>query len=275
MSILQALVLGIIQGLTEFVPVSSTAHLILVQRILGWDFGPDLNFAINVIIQLGTTVAVIIYFWRDLWAIVRAVVSGLFQREPFGTENARLGWLILLATMPAVVIGLQFKKFFEVLQAQPIVVALVLIIASGLLFAGERIGERARPLSAVNWLDALVIGCAQAVALIPGVSRSGATISGGLARDLERPAAARISFLMSIPALIGASVLALRDLVKVPGFTSFLPPLALGFVVAGVVGFVSIRWLLAYLAQRPLTLFGLYRVAAGVLFLAIITSLGR
>ena len=275
MSILQAIILGIVQGLTEFIPVSSTAHLILVERVLGWNFDPDLNFAFNVLVQLGTTLALIIYFWRDLWAIVTAVARGLVAGKPFGSTEAVLGWLIVIATIPAIVIGLLYKKQFETLQERPPLIAAVLIAGSVLLFAGERIGRRTRPLGNVNWLDAIVIGLAQAVALVPGVSRSGATISGALARDLERPAAARFSFLMSVPVLMGAGVLALRDLLKVPNYGSLLQPLLVGFVVAGIVGFISIHWLLRYLAKQPLTIFGVYRVVAGVLFLVLMLVLGR
>ncbi|HEV2037625.1 MAG TPA: undecaprenyl-diphosphate phosphatase, partial [Candidatus Eremiobacteraceae bacterium] len=238
MSILQAIILGIVQGLTEFIPVSSTAHLILVEKVLGWNFDPDLNFAFNVLVQLGTTVAVIIYFWKDLGGIVTAVGHGLAERKPFATSESALGWLIVVATIPAVIIGLLFKKQFAALEERPALVAAVLIVASLLLFAGERIGRRTRPLTSVNLLDAIVIGAAQAVALIPGVSRSGATISGALARDLERPAAARFSFLMSVPVLVGAGVLAFRDLLKVPNYGSLLPALLVGFVVAGIVGFI-------------------------------------
>lgn len=275
MSILQAIILGIVQGLTEFIPVSSTAHLILVERVLGWNFDPDLNFAFNVLVQLGTTLALIIYFWRDLWAIVTAVARGLVAGKPFGSTEAVLGWLIVIATIPAIVIGLLYKKQFETLQERPPLIAAVLIAGSVLLFASERIGRRTRPLGNVNWLDAIVIGLAQAVALVPGVSRSGATISGALARDLERPAAARFSFLMSVPVLMGAGVLALRDLLKVPNYGSLLQPLLVGFVVAGIVGFISIHWLLRYLAKQPLTIFGVYRVVAGVLFLVLLLVLGR
>lgn len=275
MTIIQAIVLGIVQGLTEFIPVSSTAHLILVQRLIGWHFGADVDFAFNVLIQLGTTVALIIYFWKDLWHIARAVVVGLVQRRPLQTEEARLGWLIVLATLPAVVIGFLFKSFFEALHEQAIVVALVLICASALLFLGEWIGQRSRPLTSVTWLDALVIGLAQALALVPGVSRSGATITGGLARNLERTAAARLSFLMSVPVLMGASVLTLRDLAKIPNFTAYLTPILVGFVVAGIIGFASIHWLLGFLAKRPLYAFGWYRIIAGLFFLAVIFLLNR
>ena len=275
MSIVQAIVLGIVQGLTEFIPVSSTAHLILVERVLGWQFEEGVAVAFNILIQLGTTVAVVVYFWRDLWSIMRAVISGLMQRKPFATDDSRLGWLIVVATIPALVVGLLFKKYFEMLQAYPLLVASVLIVASALLVFADRVGKRTRPITDVRWLDALIVGGAQAVALIPGVSRSGATMSGALARNFERPAAARFSFLMSIPVLVGASALAFRDLLKVPNLSTVLPPIVVGFVVAGVVGFASIHWLLGYLSKRPLTAFVWYRVVIGIVFLVAIVLLGR
>ena len=275
MNIFQAVILGIVQGLTEFIPVSSTAHLILVERILNWSFDPDLDFAFNVLIQLGTTVGVIIYFWQDLWKIIQAVIAGLLKRQPIADENARLGWLIVVATIPAAVAGLLLKNYVEALHGQPLAIALILIFASVLLVGSEWIGKRNRPMSSANWIDALLIGCAQAVALVPGVSRSGATISGALARNLERTAAARISFLMSIPALIGASALEVKDLVKVPNLASFLPSVTVGFIVAGVVGFISIHWLLTYLARRPMNVFAWYRVIAGIVFIGAIIALGR
>jgi undecaprenyl-diphosphatase len=270
MSIVQAIVLGIVQGLTEFIPVSSTAHLILVEKALGWNFGTEIDFAFNVLIQLGTSVALVVYFWKDLWHIARAVIDALRQRAPLATSDARLGWLVVVATIPALIIGLLFKNFFEALHEQPVVVALVLILASALLFLGERIGQRVRALVTATWLDAIVIGCAQALALVPGVSRSGATISAALAREFERTAAARLSFLMSVPALIGAGVLAARDLARTPSLGVVLLPLAVGSIVAGIVGFLSIHWLLRYLSRHPLYVFGGYRVLAGIIFLALL-----
>src|SRR5262249_31092199 len=152
-------------------------------------FDSDLDFAFNVLIQLGTTLAVIIFFCQNLWKIIHAALARLGERQPFADENARLGWLILGETGPWALGGLLLKKYVEALHGQPIAIALILIFASVLLVGSEWIGKRNRPLTSVNWIDALIIGCAQAVALIPGVSRSGATISGALVRNLERTAA--------------------------------------------------------------------------------------
>jgi undecaprenyl-diphosphatase len=265
MSLFQSFILGIVQGLTEFIPVSSTAHLILIPWLVGWALDPNARFVFDVLVQLGTLTAVIVYFWQDVWHITRDVVSGTMKGKPFGTVEARLGWLMAVATVPAVIVGLLFKNFFESLHSSPVIVAAIMIGTAGFLLVSEQFGRRTRALESLNWLDAILIGVAQSFALLPGVSRSAATISGGLFRDLDRPAAARFSFLMSIPALIGASVVAVKDLVALPHFTTYLPPIALGFLAAAVVGFVSIRWLLNYLAGHPLNVFAWYRIGAGML----------
>jgi len=265
MNILQSFILGIVQGLTEFIPVSSTAHLILVPWLFNWTLHEPARFVFDVLLQLGTLAAVVAYFWKDLLAIVGSMLDGLARGKLFEATEARLGWLIVIATIPAVVVGLLFKDFFESLHNSPVIVAAIMIGTAGLLLVSEQMGRQVRGLESLTWLDAVVIGLAQSVALFPGISRSAATISGGLIRDLDRPAAARFSFLMSIPVLLAASALAVRDLVALPNFTAYLPPLALGFVAAAIVGFVSIRWLLNYLAGHPLNLFAWYRIGAGML----------
>jgi undecaprenyl-diphosphatase len=268
MNIIQSFLLGIVQGLTEFIPVSSTAHLILVPWLLGWDTKPDFatfKFVFDILVQLGTLAAVIAYFWKDLLNIAGAVLGGLARGKPFEATEARLGWLIVIATIPAVVVGLLFKDFFESLHNSPVIVAAILIATAGLLLVSEQMGRQTRRLDSITWRDAVIIGIAQSFALFPGVSRSAATISGGLIRDLDRPAAARFSFLMSIPALLAAGTVGVKDLVALPHFTTYLPPLAIGFLAAAVVGFVSIRWLLNYLAGHPMNVFAWYRIAAGVL----------
>lgn len=269
MSIVQAIFFGAIQGLTEFIPVSSTAHLILIPWLFGWSLDPSIEFAFNVLVQLGTLLAVVVYFARDLVAIARAMVTGSLQGKPFDSADARLGWLVIVATVPAALIGVLFKKYFEALQGMPVVVAAILLVAAGLIFLVEYVGRRDRGLPALTWVDALIVGSSQALALFPGVSRSAATISGGLFRGLERPAAARFSFLMSIPILLAAGLLAAKDLVAIPHFTALLPPLIVAFLVAAVVGFASIAWLLGFLARRSMNVFGWYRIGFGVLCLVI------
>ncbi len=267
MNIFQAFLLGIVQGLTEFLPVSSTAHLILIPWLFNWQFDANAAFVFDVLLQLGTLLAVIAYFWRDLWRMAGAMLGDARRGRPFASSDARLGWLVVLATVPAGAIGLLFKKYFEALHHNPVLVAAILLGTAGLLFVVEYLGKRTRNLDSLNWLDALVVGCSQALALLPGVSRSAATISGGLVRDLDRTSAARFSFLMSIPVMLAAGAVAAKDLVAIPHFMTYIPPLAVGFVAAAVVGFASIHWLLGYLSRRPLNAFAWYRIAFGALCL--------
>lgn len=269
MSLPQAIILGFIQGLTEFLPISSTAHLILIPWLFNWTIDPNAAFAFDVLVQLGTLLAVIVYFAKDLWQIALAIYSGLRAGKPFESPDARLGWLVVVATVPAGLIGLFFKKYFEALHQMPVIVATILFLAAGLIFIVEYVGKRERDLKGLNWIDALVIGCSQALALFPGVSRSASTMSGGLVRGLERPAAARFSFLMSIPIMLAAGVFAAKDLIDIPNFTSLLPPLIVAFIVAAIVGFASIHWLLGYLAKRSMHIFAWYRLGFGALCLVI------
>src|SRR3990172_9018564 len=211
MSFFQSLVLGVVQGGTEFIPISSTAHLILVPWLLGWKFDPKVAFVFNVLLQLGTVAAVIAYFWKDLTEIARATLAGLVARRPFAAPKARLGWFIVLATVPAVVVGVTFKPFFESLHRNPIVVAGILTLGAALIVVTEKVGRRSRGLGSITWREPLIIATSQSLALLPGVSRSAATICGGMLCHLERPAAARFSFLMSVPVLIAPPLLPPND----------------------------------------------------------------
>lgn len=269
MSIFYSLILGIVQGVTEFLPISSTAHLILIPWLFNWTFDKDVIFAFNVLIQLGTVVAVIVYFWRDLWHITLALLASWRKGKLYDSEEARLGWLVLVATIPAGVIGLLLRKFFEALHNDPVIVAGILLAAAGLLFIVERLGRHNRNLDSLTWTDALIIGCSQALALLPGVSRSASTMSGAILLGLERRAAARFSFLMSIPIMIAASGIALKDLIDLPHTKGQLPSLAVGFIAAAVVGIISIHWLMRYLARHSLYLFAWYRIGFGALCLIV------
>jgi undecaprenyl-diphosphatase len=268
MSILQALLLGVVQGLTEFLPVSSSAHLVLVPWLLGWELPDEIVFAFDVLVQLGTLLAVFAYFWKDLVGIVRGVLVGLAQRRPVGTPEARLGWLVALATLPAVV-GVIFKDEFEAMFSSPVATAVQLLFTAALLVAGERLARGDRPLDQLNWLDALVMGAMQALAIVPGISRSGATLAGGRARGLSRSAAARFSFLMSVPVMLGAGLIALFDLLALPNVAAYLAPIVAGFLAAAVVGYLAIRWFLGYLARRSLYPFAIYCVVASLFCLFI------
>lgn len=273
MSIIEAILLGIVQGLTEFLPISSSAHLVMVPFLFGWQIPAEEAFVFDVLVQLGTLLAVIVYFWKDLTQIAAAFLRGITKGRPFEESAARLGWYILLATLPAGLFGVLVKDQVEAVFSDARASAFFLIGTAVLLLASERIGRRDRGLQQMTWLDALIMGVAQAVAIFPGISRSGATIAGGLARHLDRPSAARFSFLMSIPIMLAAGILAGADLAQAPNLASFLPVVAAGFFTAAVVGYLAIRWLLGYLVRHSLAVFAYYCLAAAAL--VIIVSYAR
>ncbi len=271
MSWLQALILGVIQGLTEFLPISSSAHLVLVPDLLGWRIPEAEAFVFNVLVQDATLVAVILYFWKDLWGIAGAFLRGLLNRRPFEDPQARLGWHLIVATLPAVFFGFLIKKSVEAAFASPPVTAALLLFTALLLILAERLSHRTRALdiNRMNWQDAFWIGMFQALAVFPGISRSGTTITGGMLRSLSRPEAARFSFLMSIPVMFGAGLLAMLDLVEIPHFAGPLLNFLPGFLAAGLVGYLSIRWLIGYLSHRPLYGFAAYCAAIGLITLLV------
>ena len=263
MTLLQACVLGVVQGLTEFLPVSSSAHLVLVPWLLGWSFEPGPAFVFDVLVQMGTLVAVIAYYARDLLGLAHAALRGLLARRPFDDPQARLAWLLVAASLPAVLAGVLLKSQVERAFDSPRAVAVFLLCTAALLLLSERLARRERTAASLTLLDALWVGAAQALALFPGISRSGATIAGGLTRGLTRPEAARFSFLMAVPVMLGAGAVAGLDLLAAPDALAQVPALAIGFLTAAVVGYLAIGWLLRYLARRPLTGFALYCLAAG------------
>lgn len=269
MTFFQAFILGIIQGLTEFLPISSSAHLVLAPYFFGWQFPIEQVFPFDVLVQIGTLAAVIIYFWKDLLSIGRAFLSGLIQRQPFKEPHSRLGWYILLATLPAGVIGLLFDDLVEQAFHDPAITAFFLLITATLLVIAEKVGRRTRSLHELGWRDALWIGFAQALSIFPGISRSGATIAGAMTCNLQRREAARFSFLMSIPIMAAAGLLSLVKLAALPGLAQFLPVLAVGFITAAVVGYLSIHWLLAFLTRRSLNIFAIYCAGLGIVTLLI------
>lgn len=264
MSILQAIVLGIVQGATEFLPISSSAHLVLTPWVLNWTIDDEISLAFNALVQVGTIVAVFAYFWDDLWRLARAAIEGLLKREPFGTTDARLAWLVVLATVPGVVFGVLAADLIEAAFESPVGVSAILLANAALLTVAERIGSRTRPLDATDWRDALLMGVFQALAIFPGISRSGSTIVGGMLRGLTRPAAARFSFFMSVPILIGAGVFTGADLVAAGNLLAYLDVLVIGFVAAAIVGYLSIHWLLRYVANNPLYPFAVYCAVLGI-----------
>jgi undecaprenyl-diphosphatase len=265
MTLLQAILLGIVQGLTEFIPVSSSAHLVITPMLLRWEIPSQQAFNFDVLVQLGTLVAVIAYFWRDLTQIARAVLTGLVQRKPFADSLSRLGWLIVLATIPAGIFGVLIQDYVEQAFGSPLLTGFFLLATAALLTAAEKFGERIRTLEQLTWVDALWIGCFQALAVFPGISRSGATISGGMLKGVDRPSAARFSFLLSIPIMLAAGIFSITDLTQVSSFSSQVPALLAGFIAAAVTGYLSIRWLLKYLSHRSFYIFAIYCAAAGIL----------
>lgn len=267
MNFIQAFVLGVIQGITEFLPISSSAHLVLTPFFFGWQIPEEQIFPFDVLVQVGTLAAVIVYFRSDLWIILKEVFQGLMNRQPFATPSSRLGWLLLLASLPAGIAGVLLKDTVEAAFKSPVNVAFFLIGTATLLMIAESVGKRNRPLASIHWLDAVWIGVGQALALFPGISRSGATISAGMARNLERQAAARFSFLMSIPIMTAAGLIGLVDLLEIPDLTSFLPVMATGFFTAAVVGYLAIYWLLGFLARRSLRPFAVYCFSLAVITL--------
>ena len=267
MTLIQSLILGIIQGLTEFLPISSSAHLVLIPQLLGWQIPQSQVFPFDVLVQLGTLVAVIIYFWKDLWNIIKGFVKALADRQPFGSDDARMGWFLILATIPAGLAGILIKDTVEAAFNSATATAIFLFVTALFLVLAELLGKRSRSLTDIKWLDALVIGLFQVISLFPGISRSGSTISAGMFRKFDRPSAARFSFLMSVPVMLGAGLVSLNDAIDMPGFSEFLPIILVGFLAALLVGYLAIHWFLSFLGKRSLYVFAIYCVILGSLVL--------
>jgi undecaprenyl-diphosphatase len=259
MTLFQSLLLGIVEGLTEFIPVSSTAHMLIVQRLLNIP-SDDAMFAFLILVQIGPLVALIIYFWQDLWSLIRA-----FFAKPFSTAENQQVWFIIIATLPALLAGFLLKHIVEGLFKTPLLEASIrLLTAAVLLTLAEFVGSRTRKLQSMTWLDALIVGLFQILAVFPGASRSGSTISGGMLRGFDRPASARFAFLLAIPVMLAASGYESLDVLKLPNLGSFLPVLAVGFVAAALIGWLSIKWLLNYLNKNSLYVFAAYCAVVGV-----------
>lgn len=259
-----ALLLGFVQGATEFLPISSSGHLLLIPTLLGLD-EPDLTLV--SIAHLGTLLAVLVYFRQDIWEIIRGVLMGLRARAPLAEASSRLGWFILLGTIPAGVVGLLFEDFFDRVFGLPLIAAFFLLVTAGLLVVGERVMSGQKRITAISWLDALIIGVFQMMALFPGISRSGSTITGGLIRGLDRETAARFSFLLGIPAILAAGMLASLDLIQVQVTPDILLLYAVTFVTAAITGYACIYFLLAWLKKRTLYIFAVYCAIFGLLFI--------
>ena len=267
MELLRAAILGIVQGLTEFIPVSSSGHLILVPALFGWE---DQGLAFDVGLHLGTLLALLAYFWRDWFRMftsaTRDAVTWGFHWHAYAPDT-RLLWMLALGSIPVAVAGLLFSDWIEENIRQPWVVALGLAVAGTVILFVDRLGKHDRTIAQVGVRDALLVGAAQALALVPGVSRSGSTITAGVFLNFRRDAAARFGFLLGTPAFVGAALLKSGDLGE--EWRQEFDVLALGFVASAVTGFAVIHWLLRYLRTRSLLAFVLYRYIVAALVLVI------
>jgi len=265
MDALQAIILGIVQGLTEFLPISSTAHLRIVPAFFGWE---DPGTAFTAVVQLGTMAAVLLYFRKDLWNIARAWLRSLRDPSVRGTLDARLGWYLIVGTVPISIFGLAFKDKIETDARQLVLIGIALIVLGLLLELSEKVGRKEREVESLTLKDGILIGVAQACALVPGVSRSGSTITAGLLLGLTREAAARYSFLLSVPAVVLSGLFELKDVGDGGGAGAV--PTIIATIFAFVVGYASIAWLLKYLTKHPVTIFVVYRVVLGVVVLSLV-----
>ena len=264
MDAVQAIVLGIVQGLTEFLPISSTAHLRIVPAFLGWE---DPGAAFTAVVQLGTMAAVLLYFRADLWRIARTWTASLRRPELRSELDARMGWYIGLGTVPIAIFGLAFHNQIESGARDLYVIGTTLILLGLLLLYAERVARRERGLEDIGRRDGIVIGFAQALALVPGVSRSGATITAGLFLGFDRESAARYSFLLSVPAVVLSGLFELRKIGEAGAAGA--GPTIVATLLAFVVGYASIAFLLRWLVRHSTAVFVAYRVVLGVLVLVL------
>ena len=274
MTIIQAIILGIVQGLTEFLPISSSGHLILVPWLFNWHFlldNPDLNKTFDVALHLGTFVAVLVYFWREVGKLIAAWVRSIGRRS-LADPMAKLAWLLLVSTIPAAIVGVVLESFIEDRLGKPWIIAVAMIVFAGVMYLIDHIARLDRELDSLTWFDAVLIGCAQALALCPGVSRSGITMMTGMLLRLDRESAARYSFLLSIPVIGGAAAYKALEVAKngLPSGTA--TPFLVGMISAALSGLVAIWFVLAYLKRHNFNLFVLYRIVIGVAVLILIVA---
>jgi undecaprenyl-diphosphatase len=274
MTLIQAIVLGIVQGLTEFLPISSTAHLRIVPALFGWHFyhssTNDPGAAFTAVVQLGTTLAIVIYFWRELLHVTVAWLRGFYDKSMRRTLEYKIGWYLVLATVPVAVFGLVFSHQIETGARNLWVVSITMVALAIVLGAAERVGSKERDEESITKWDAAAVGGAQALALIPGASRSGVTITAGLFRGLDRETAARFSFLLSIPAVVLSGIYEARKIGDSTSPGAGLTGVALVF--AFVVGLASIAWLMRWLTSHSTYLFIYYRIGLGVLVMGLLAG---
>jgi undecaprenyl-diphosphatase len=268
-SIWEAIVLGVVEGLTEFLPVSSTGHLTIAEKVLGLPIDDDSITAFTAVIQIGAIAAVVVYFWRDITRIAAAWFRGLIKPEHRGELDHRMGWYVIVGSLPIVIIGFLARDLISGPLRNLWWVAGALIGWSAVMVLAERLGSQQRPLARITFTDALVMGLVQSFALIPGISRSGATISAGLLRGLDRVAATRIAFLLGIPALVGAGLYELKDALN--GGVGLVPTL-IGTVISFVVAYASVAWLMRFVQKHSIEVFAVYRVVLGGLLIMLLAT---
>ncbi|MCW2823230.1 MAG: undecaprenyl-diphosphatase [Aeromicrobium sp.] len=266
MDFFRAVVLGVIQGLTEFLPISSSAHLAIFPRFFGWD---DPGASFTAVIQIGTELAVLIYFWRDIVTIASGWLRGLVSADARTALEWRMGWFVIIGSVPIVILGLLFQDTIKHEFRRVALIAVALIVFGLVLGLAERVGRKTRAIEELTLRHAVLFGLAQACALFPGVSRSGGTISMGLFLGYERRAATRYAFLLAIPAVLGAGIFNLKD---IPGGENAYGtgPTIVATVVSFIVGLAIIHWLLEYVSKKSYAPFVIYRVALGVLVLVLV-----
>lgn len=257
----QVIVLSVVQGLTEFLPVSSSGHLAIVSRVF---FSGDAGASFTAVSQLGTEAAVLVYFARDIVRILRAWFNGMFVKSHRNTDY-RLGWYVIVGTIPICVLGLLFKEVIRSSVRNLWVVATAMVLFSAVIALAEYVGRRNRDIEQLNWRDAVVVGIAQCLALVPGVSRSGSTISAGLFLGLERELAARFGFLLAIPAVFASGLFSLPDAFRpvTEGMSATGPQLLLSVVIAFFIGLAAVTWFLRFLVRHNMFWFVGYRVVVG------------
>ncbi len=269
MNYLDAVILGIVEGLTEFLPVSSTGHLTIVEKMLGLDLADPAVTGFTAVIQMGAIVAVIVYFFTDIWHIIRAWSLGLVKPEYRGQLDHRMGWYVIVGSIPIGIAGLLLKDVITGGLRSLWVVAAGLILWSGVMWIAERMGRQKRSLRDLRMRDAIGVGVVQIIALVPGVSRSGATISGGLFLGLDRVTATKLSFFLSIPALLAAGLFEMKDAL---GGSISVGQTLVGTGVSFVVAYAAIAWLLKFVAHNSIAWFVPYRIGLGLLLLGLLAT---
>lgn len=272
MTFIDAIILGIVEGITEFLPVSSTAHVTITEKLMGYNIDNPGMTAFTAIIQIGAIAAVLIYFREDIYRIVRALLVGLFNKQARQDPDSRFGWAVLLGSVPIGIVGLAFKDQIETSIRSLYVVAAALLLWSGVMWLADFTAKLNRHEKNTTWKDTLFIGVIQCLALIPGVSRSGATMSAGLFRGFDRVTVMRLSFFLSIPALVAAGALeAVTRANDISGGVGW-PATIVATIVSFIVAYAAIAWLLKYISKNNFGIFIIYRVALAVLLLALLET---